>query len=611
MLELLQQAIAHQLSGRLDAAEPVYRQVLADDPDQPHALYLLGALRLALGDTTEAIALLRRSTKLRPEHNEGRLTLANALVRHEQPGEAIPVYRALLAAQPAHVPARVNLARVLRSQGETKAAVALCREGAQIVPDSPIMLEALASALLVDGDDRAAGAAAARALTLDAGRAESWFVHGTALSHLGQKLRAIASLTRATAADPAHAEAALNLGNACLDLDRVAEAERWIRTAIACDPTLIEAHASLGFVLTGQGRLQEAVAACQVAIDIKPDFALAHWNQSTAYLLAGDFARGWPKYEWRKKHDRYASAFRTFDGPSWEGESLSGKRLLVFAEQGLGDTIQFSRFIPVLAQRGAAVTLACDRRLHDLMRSLPGIAAVVERDSALPEYDFWVDQMTLPLLLGTLPDTIPSPHGYLSAEPNETAVWRSRIGPGAIGLVWAGNPDHSNDQRRSTTFETFAPLLAQGGRFVSLQAGPRGADAAGSFVRDLSPYLTSYARTAAIVSALDLVITVDTSVCHLAGALGVKCWVLLPHAPDWRWILGRDTTPWYSSMQLFRQPHPGDWQEPISRIASLLHGGSVASAPHLGSVVAPHGAHWVQQGDGVAEDAGAVAAVPA
>jgi tetratricopeptide (TPR) repeat protein len=601
VLDLLQQAIAHQLAGRLAEAEPVYREVLSHDPDQPHALYLLGALRLAEGDADEAILLLRRAVRARPEHAEGKLTLANALVRAQQPAEAIPLYRALLAAHPAHVPARVNLARVLRAQGETKAAVALCREGVQINPDSAIMLEALASALLVDGDDRSAGAAAARALTLDSGRAESWFVHGTALSHLGQKLRAVASLTRAVAADPGHAEAALNLGNACLDLDRVAEAERWMRQAIACDPHLVEAHASLGFVLTGQGRLDEAVAACQTAIDIRPDFAVAHWNQSTAYLLAGDFAKGWPQYEWRKKHDRYSTAFRTFDGLCWVGENLQGKRLLVFAEQGLGDTIQFSRFIPLLAQMGAIVTLACDRRLHEVMRGLSGLSQVVERDGPLPPYDFWVDQMTLPLLLGITPESIPLANGYLAAEAHETAVWRARLGTGGIGLVWAGNPDHSNDSRRSLAFENFAPLLARGGRYVSLQAGPRAADAAGSFVRDLSPYLTNYARTAAIIAGLDLVITVDTSVCHLAGALGVPCWVLLPQAPDWRWILGRDDTPWYNSMRLFRQPHPGDWQEPISRIASALHRDSLA----------PGGARRARRAEGDAGDAGAVAAVPA
>ncbi len=606
MLELLQHAISHQLAGRLAEAEPVYRQVLAHDPDQPHALYLLGALRLALGDAEDAILYLRRSVKMRPEHTEGKLTLANALVRAQHPAEAIPLYRALLAAQPAHVPARVNLARVLRSQGETKAAVALCREGVQITPDSAIMLEALASALLVDGDDRAAGGAAARALTLDSGRAESWFVHGTALSHLGQKLRAVASLSRAVAADPAHAEAALNLGNANLDLDRVAEAERWMRQAIACDPNLVEAHASLGFVLTGQGRLSEAVAACQTAIDLRPDFAVAHWNQSTAYLLAGDFARGWPKYEWRKKHDRYSTAFRSFDGPCWEGENLAGKRLLVFAEQGLGDTIQFSRFIPLLAQRGAVITLACDRRLHELLRGLSGVSAVVARDEALPPYDFWVDQMTLPLRLGTTVENIPFAQGYLSAEPKEAAVWRARLGSGAIGLVWAGNPEHSNDARRSLPFEAFAPLLAKGGRFVSLQAGPRAADAGGSFVRDLSPYLTNYARTAAIISGLDLVITVDTSVCHLAGALGVRCWVLLPQAPDWRWILGRDDTPWYSTMTLFRQPHPGDWQEPMARIASALYHGS-AVAPSVARRVRPDG----DPGGDAGGNAGTVAAVPA
>ncbi len=588
MLELLQQAISHHLAGRLDAAEALYRQVLEADTEQPHALYLLGALRLREGEVGEAIGLLRRSVARRPAHADSRLTLANALAREGKVSEAVAIYRDLVAEHPAHVPARVNLARVLRGQGQLAEAVAVCRAGVQVEPESPALLEALAAALLAEGDHRGAGAAAARALTIDASRADSWYVHGTALSRIGQKLRAVASLTRAVAIDPGHAGAALNLGNACLDLDRVAEAERWMREAIARDPGLAEAHASLGFVLTGQGRLDEAVAACEAAIRARPDFAQAHWNQSVAYLLAGDFARGWPKYEWRKRHDRYGTAFRQIDGLSWAGEDLAGKRLLVFAEQGLGDTIQFSRFIPMLAAAGAEVTLACDTRLHELLRPLPGLAAVVEKNGKLPLYDFWVDQMTLALMLGIRPDNIPGAEGFLLADPVEVAAWREGLGAGVIGLVWAGNPAHSNDERRSMPFAALAPLLASGRRFVSLQVGPRAADAAGSPVRDLSSCLTDYARTAAIVSALDLVISVDTSVAHLAGALGVPCWVLLPQAPDWRWILGRDTTPWYRHTRLFRQPYPGDWQEPISRVGLALNsaGAAMTEMQHAGSVAA-------------------------
>ena len=243
---------------------------------------------------------------------------------------------------------------------------------------------------------------------------------------------------------------------------------------------------------------------------------------------------------------RYRHEFRTLPGPAWEAEALAGRTILVQAEQGLGDTIQLARYLPLLAARGARVLLACDKRLIPLLGTIPELAGIVAKDAPLPPYDLWIDQMSLPLRLGTRPDTIPAPLGYLRAEPDRVARWSARLGAGRkVGLVWAGNPLHSNDHRRSLPTDSLAALLAVDHvRFVNLQVGPRASEATTlAGVADLSAGLVDYAETAALVAALDLVVTVDTSVAHLAGALGRPVWVLLPYAPDWRWLLGRDDSP--------------------------------------------------------------------
>ncbi|MBS0562685.1 MAG: glycosyltransferase, partial [Proteobacteria bacterium] len=310
-----------------------------------------------------------------------------------------------------------------------------------------------------------------------------------------------------------------------------------------------------------------------------PNFAHAHWNLATAALLAGDFARGFREYEWRKRHDDFRRNFLDLPGPVWDGGDCAGRRVLVMAEQGLGDTIQLARFLPRIAARGGIVTLACDPCLIPLVRQLPGVADAVPRHAALPEYDLWIDQMSLPRAFGIAPDTVPGAAGYIAADPVRAAAWARRLpaGPKA-GLVWAGNPGHSNDRRRSLPPAQAAALIAQlrdaapGLSLVNLQRGPRAAEAVGLGLSDHAAALTDYAETAGLVANLDLVIAVDTSVTHLAGAMGRPVWTMLPFAPDWRWILGRNDTPWYASMRLFRQAVPGDWAGVIARVAAAARG---------------------------------------
>ena len=242
------------------------------------------------------------------------------------------------------------------------------------------------------------------------------------------------------------------------------------------------------------------------------------------------------------------------------------------AEQGLGDTIQFARYLPLLAERGAKVVLACAPPLVPLLRTIPGVT-VAPKDGVLPAYDFWVDQMSLPRLFGTGAETIPAAQGYITADPARVAAWRPVARSRArVGIVWAGNPAYANDRRRSMPVAALAPILAVPGvEWISLQAGPAsGAITAWFGIPDLSERLTDFAATAALVATLDLVITVDTSTAHLAGAMGKTAWVMLAHAADWRWMHGREDSPWYASMRLFRQSAPGDWAGVAQRVAAAV-----------------------------------------
>lgn len=490
------------------------------------------------GRRAEAGAICRRVLAAEPGQPRALFLSGLLLLDEDRPAEAAELFARAAEGDPAHQAARVNLARAWLAAGRPLEALATADAGLAGFPDA----------------------------------AELHFVRGTALSAARRSDVAIAALAHAVALDPAHAAAWLNLGNACADLDRLDEAERHIRAALRLAPHLLEAHASLGFVLTGLGRLEEARAACAAAIARAPDFAQAHWNLATAALLAGDYATGFREYEWRKRHDRFRHDFIDLPGRVWNGGPVEGLDVLVQAEQGLGDTIQLSRYIAPITARGARVTLACDPRLIPLLRALPGLHAAVDKAGRLPAYDVWIDQMSLPRVFATTPDTIPSAAGWLTPDPAAVARFDERLPAGPrVGIVWAGNPAHSNDRRRSLPTPVMAHLAAMFAvPLISLQVGPRAAEAPLFGFRDLSPHLTDYAATAAAVAALDLVVCVDTSVAHVAGALGKETWLLLPYAPDWRWMLGRNDTPWYSSMRLFRQPRPGDWISVAGAIAAAL-----------------------------------------
>jgi tetratricopeptide (TPR) repeat protein len=397
--------------------------------------------------------------------------------------------------------------------------------------------------------------------------AELHFARGTALNALGQHTRACAAFARALSLQPDHAASWLNMGNASADLDDLPTAEALYRTAISLDPSLAEAHASLGHLLTMKGRLPEALVACEAAIRLRQDFAQAHWNLAIAALLAGDLALGFTAYEWRKRHTRYQADFPTLPGREWNGSNPASQAILVRAEQGYGDAIQFARYLPLIRVAGGEPVLLCKPALVPLIGSM-GVRVVASTDP-VPAYDAWIDQASLPHVFGTALDSIPSPDAYLHTDPARVDAWRARLPIGRkIGVAFVGNPKHPGDRRRSIPIELFDTLRGIAGvSFVNLHHGPA---AAGLGLPDLTPWLTDYAETAALIQNLDLVVTADTSVAHLAGALGKTVWIMLQHAPDWRWLLGRTDSPWYRSARLFRQHDPGDWAGVLAQVTQAL-----------------------------------------
>ena len=514
------------------------------DPDA-----LLAAItRARAGRHPEAEHILHALLVAEPDEPFALFLLGQCALATERSAEAVGLLSRALALRPTHRDTRLALAR----------AQLACADPAAVLHT----LEPLASDTLL---------------------ATAQSLRGTALNALGRPEEAVAAFALALAVRPDDAEAQLNCGNALADLDEATQAEQHVRHAIACDPDMAEAHASLGHLLASQGRLPEAIAANEAAIALRPDFAAAHWNQGVAYLLGGQMDAGWRKYEWRKS--RFPASFANPPGPQWTGGALDGRTILVLAEQGFGDTIQFARYLPLLVQRGARVVLLCASPMAPLLGTLPGVTAIPR--GQLPAYDCWVDQMSLPLLFGTTLGTVPYPAGYLRPDPARVARWERRLPNGLrVGLVWAGNPRHSNDRRRSIPAAILAPIVTAGrSSLVSLQEGPRARDVAKLFgVTDQSGRLTDWAETAAAVSAMDLVITVDTAMAHLAGALGIPVWLMLPYAPDWRWMLAREDTPWYAGMRLFRQDRPGNWPGVAKRIAAEL---SAISRPSYSMAMPP------------------------
>ena len=486
-----------------------------------------------------------------------------------------------------NIAARFQQALALHQQGRLGEAEGAYRQIIALDPNHADAIHLLGVIAFQTGHPHDAVKIIRDAIALNPRNAAAFSNLGLALERVDRCEEAVACYDRALAISPAYPEALYNRGNALRELGRYQEALGSYDVALAHRPGYVEALVNRGRTLADLGCLNEAVATYDRALALRPDLPAAELNQAVARLALGDFPRGLPQYEARWREEQLAGAVRAFPAPRWDGrEPLAGRTLLLHAEQGLGDTIQFCRFAPMLARRGARVILEVQPPLVPLLKTLDGVASVLARGDALPDFEFHCPLLSVPLACGTTVDTIPACLGYLHAEPQRVAAWQQRLGARRdaaagirVGLIAAGNPSYRKDRLRSIPAERIASLLGPGREFVSLQKELREEDrdmlrARADHVRSFAEELRDFADTAALTACMDLVIAVDTAGAHLAGALGKPLWLLLPFAADWRWLRDRADSPWYPTARLFRQPQPGDWDSVIAQVDAALSGQS-------------------------------------
>ena len=569
----------HHSSGELRQAEQIYRQILAAVPDHPAALHLLGVVAFQQGRNAEALTHIRRSIELKGDFAEAHNNLGCVLKEQSRLDDAVAAFRRAVELKGDYSEAWNNLGIAFCEAGDFDAAESACRRAIELKPDWAHAHVNLGKALLGGGKTGEAIEAIRRGIELQDNLAEAHHAMGRAMVEQDAIEEAIDAFARAVELQPGDAKNRNDLGCALLKMGRYDQAIAASEQALAIDPNYAKAHNDIGVALNLRGNLGEAVAAFDRAIAIDAEFAEAHFNRSAVMLLEGDFQQGWAGYEWRSRCDFGGPDPIQPDAPLWDGRNLDGKRILLQWEQGFGDTLQFVRYAPLVAGRGGAVVLACQAPLARLLESTPGVEQVIPHGSPLPPVDLYCPLLSLPRIFGAVEDTIPAEVPYVWPKPGDAAAWRERLAPHdglRVAIAWAGNPRRATDRARSIPFEAFLPLTAvEGASFFSVQVGPRSGDflsspAGPAQVVDLSPHLSDFADTAAAIGEMDLVITADTAVAHLAGAMGKDVWVLLPCVPDWRWLLGRDDSPWYPTARLFRQKTAGDWPGVIQRAGSAL-----------------------------------------
>lgn len=529
--------------GRDAQALASYDRALALRSDHANALFNRGGVLLRLGHPDEALASYDRAVAARPEFAEAWFNRGVLLQQRGRPEEALASYEYALAGRYDHVEAHCNRGVVLQELGRPAEAVASYDRALAARPD---YAEALSN-------------------------------RGNALKALGCFTEALASYDRALALRPDYPEALSNRGVVLQALHRFDEALANQDRALALDPDSASALNNRAGVLQELGRFDEALASYDRALALAPDYAEAGLNRALLLLLTARFAEGWPAYEGRRRTADWEP--RRFTIPEWAGEDIAGKRLLLYAEQGFGDTIQFVRYARLAAARGAHVVLEVQPPLADLLAASGCADTVLAAGAPLPPVDLQCPLLSLPRLFATTIANIPAQIPYINPPPERIAAWAARLPSDAprVGLAWSGHRVNSKDHDRSIAFAQLAPLLAVPSvRFVSLHKDVRASDAeafagCGDII-DVRGELRDFADTAAAIANLDLVVTVDTAVAHLAGAMGKPVWILLPRVPDFRWLIDRADSPWYPSARLFRQTEAGDWDEVIARVAAALAG---------------------------------------
>ena len=555
-------------AGNLVEAARLYRQMLQDDADNADVWLMLGVVCRGLGDLDESVKAYHEVLRLRPGSVEVQNNLGAVLVSQGKLEEALTCYRHILNCRPGYVEAHSNLGAVLASLGQLEEAVACYREAIRLKPT----------------------------------HADAYSNLGAALVRLDKPEEALAACQQALQLMRHSAATHNSLGTALVMLDRIDEGLAHYQQAVRLQPHFVEAHLNHGNAFTKLGQPKQAQVCYDKVLQLQPDHVDGHLGRALASLQQGDLPQGFAEFEWRWQTKNLTGPLR-FPRPHWDGSALVGRTILLAFEQGLGDTLQFIRYAPLVKQRGATVVVACQKPLLGLLAGCSGIDHLVAFEEAWPEHDVHAMLLSLPRIFGTTLETIPGNVPYLSADARLVERWRQELGGQKgfkVGIVWQGNRQHRWDKYRSVPLEQFAPLarlagvhlysLQKGSGIEQLQTRPEPFP-----ITDLGSRLDessgAFLDTAAVMKNLDLVITADTAAAHLAGALGVPVWVALWSAPDWRWLLQREDSPWFPTMRLFRQTALGDWAGVFQRLAAALQAelakrGGTSSIPTTGPIAA-------------------------
>jgi tetratricopeptide (TPR) repeat protein len=623
--EVFDLALKHFQAGGFSQAEYLCRQILRADPSLANAWCFLGAVCQTQGKLSDAIKSYQQALRLKPDYAQAHYNLGLAIEASGQGDAAIVQLHQALACNPDYADAIRELERILVNQEQwarqegrgTSATLAPATPDHSFLAPRPLYAQAHYNLGVVrarQGQIDAAIAEYHKALQLNPDSVET---HNNLASVLHQKGRfedAIASYHDAIRLRPDCAEAYTNLGATLTQLGRLDEAIDCYCKALSINPQLGEVCNNLGEALKELGQLDEAEVNFEKALRLKPNFPAARWNRSLLWLLRGEFAKGWPEYEWRWTQPNMPR--RLLSQPLWDGSPLDGKTIFIYAEQGLGDTLQFLRYIPRVRERGGNVIVECQPLLTRLLDGMPGVSQVIGRGEPLPDFEIQAPMLSLPRIFGTSMQSIPRAVPYLSPASRLVEYWKSaecevRSAESKvplstthsalctpqffIGIAWQGSPTYRYDRQRSIPLVQFGRLAEVDSiRLVSLQKGPGteqllkecgvrsaecGVEKKPNAIRTVQSALCTpeldgasgpFMDTAALMKNLDLVICSDSAVAHLAGALAVPVWVALPFVPDWRWLLKREDSPWYPSMRLFRQKRFGDWQEVFERMAAEL-----------------------------------------
>ncbi|MAH83416.1 MAG: hypothetical protein CBB68_03515 [Rhodospirillaceae bacterium TMED8] len=571
----------HQAGNLADAGE-LYQEILIEEPNQVDALNLLGVILNTAGKTDAALTLLERACTLAPEFAAPFVNMGNALQSVGRLTEAIDALQKGLVLAPEQAETWNNLASALNIEGRHNEAITACTQSLTLAPQLGAAHVNMGNALLALGNKNEAEHAFEKALKLDPADSNAFFNLGNIKMQVAQFEEAHSYYSRAVALDSCNPEKLYNLGNARQALDRYEDAIAAYDASLTVRPGYVDAQCNRGATLQMMGQIEPAIQSLRAAIEIEPNSADLHWNLSLALLEKGEMAEGWAEYEWRWRTPAFTDKARDFGVPSWQGEPQLGKTLLITAEQGFGDAIRFARYLTHVKKLMGRIIVECRPPLIRLFQEIAEVDATIQYGNAPPQIDLTCPMMSLAHVLKDnfinvkLNETIPAETPYLSAPATIVpSTLISQPGRLKVGLVWAGSPSRAEAHKRSCPLINFLPLLnIDNINFFSLQVGPSQAELDSMpehhGIIDLANDFSDFADTANAILAMDLIITVDTAVLHLAGALAKPAWGVMSRPTGFLWQTDRQDSPWYSTVRLFRQPTPGDWAGLFSQLRPAL-----------------------------------------